>query len=329
MSAYQYPTSTLHVIFGTGPMGTGIARELLKRGQTVRMVNRSGRQPLDLPPVEVCAGDAYNADFVRDMTQGAAVVYQAAQPEYHQWVTHFPQLQDAIVAGLTAAGSSAESRPRLAVVENLYMYGQADGPMREDTPYNAHTRKGKVRAAMAESLLATHRAGALRVVMARGSDFFGPNDPVSGGFHYQPALAGRTVNGYGNIDAPHTATFTEDFARALVMLAAQDDTFGQAWHVPNAPTISQRAYLNMIFAAAGTTPKINAVSPLMMRLVGVFSTGAREMVEMMYQFAGSFVVDHSKFAARFGTTGEAAPTPLDEAVRRTVAWFRAHPEFGH
>jgi len=36
-------------------------------------------------------------------------------------------------------------------------------------------------------------------------------------------------------------------------------------------------------------------------------------------------VDHSKFARAFGDHA----TSLRESVARTVAWFRAHPAFGH
>ena len=38
-----------HVIFGTGPLGTAVMRELVRRGKRVRMVNRSGRAPQGVP----------------------------------------------------------------------------------------------------------------------------------------------------------------------------------------------------------------------------------------------------------------------------------------
>jgi nucleoside-diphosphate-sugar epimerase len=37
-----------------------------------------------------------------------------------------------------------------------------------------------------------------------------------------------------------------------------------------------------------------------------------------YQLEQPFVVDHTKFARAFG----AQPTPKDEAIRQTVAWYR-------
>jgi uncharacterized protein YbjT (DUF2867 family) len=35
--------SNLHVIFGTGPLGMAVMRELAAHGARVRMVNRSGK----------------------------------------------------------------------------------------------------------------------------------------------------------------------------------------------------------------------------------------------------------------------------------------------
>jgi uncharacterized protein YbjT (DUF2867 family) len=115
------------------------------------MVNRSGKRPADVPvEVEVIGGDAFNTDFTRHAARDAAVVYQCAQPEYHQWTTKFVPLQNAILEGAAAAGA------RLVVGDNLYMYGEVDGPIREDLPYAATTRKGKARAEAARQVLAAH-----------------------------------------------------------------------------------------------------------------------------------------------------------------------------
>ena len=35
-------TSNLHVVFGTGPLGRSVVNELIRRGQRVRVVSRSG-----------------------------------------------------------------------------------------------------------------------------------------------------------------------------------------------------------------------------------------------------------------------------------------------
>lgn len=312
--------NALHVIYGTGPMGCAVARELLRRGNTaIRMVNRSGRLPLDLEGVEVVAGDAYDVARNRDLTRGAAVVYQCAQPAYHEWPEKFPPLQAAIVEALT--GTTA----KLVVCENLYMYGEVNGPLHEDLPYTARTRKGQVRARMAEDLLNAHQAGKIRVAIGRGSDFFGPNDPLSGGFVFYPALAGKQASGYGRLDVPHTMTYTGDFGKALVILGEHDEALGQAWHVPSAPAVTGKEYLQMVFEEAGTAPNIGLITRPMMWLAGFFNAAARETVEMLYEFEKPFVVDHSKFARAFGDHA----TSLREAIKTTLAWFRAYPDLPH
>lgn len=310
----------LHVVFGTGPMGRALAGELHANGHKVRLVNRSGR--LDEAPAgaELVAADLYDPAQVRTVTQGAAVVYQAAQPAYHQWPEKFPALQAAIITGLTDTGA------KLVLVENLYMYGETGGaPMTEATPQNAHTRKGRTRAAMSRAAFEAHQAGKLRVTAGRAADFFGPwaLDSALGERVFYPLLAGKPANLVGNVDMPHTFTYTRDFARALVMLGARAAADGQAWHVPNAsPRLTQRELVTLIAEVAGVEPKFSTMGKVMMALGGLFIPAARETVEMMYEFEQPFVVDSGAFERTFGLPA----TPLKEALRATVAWYRNHPE---
>lgn len=312
--------STLHVVFGAGPLGRSVVNELVRRGQTVRVVSRSG-QMLEAPQgVELVAGDLYNAAVVRELAQSAAVAYQCAQPHYYEWPQRFPPLQAAIIDGLTDSGV------KLVIGENLYMYGDTDGkPLTEDLPSAAHTRKGKVRAAMSEAALAAHKAGKVQVALGRGSDFFGPW--VLGSSHgervFYPALVGKSASFGGKLDLPHTVTYIEDFGRALVILGERDEALGQAWHVPNdRPQITQRQFAELVFAETGHPFKASGMGKLMMALGGLFIPEARESVEMMYEFEKPFVVDSGKFERTFGVTA----TPMTEAIKATVAWCRAHPQ---
>ncbi|PWH12353.1 MAG: NAD-dependent dehydratase [Anaerolineae bacterium] len=312
--------SELHIIFGTGPIGRAIAEELTMRGKTIRMVNRSGKMDEAPAGVEILAANLYDPAQVRQAAQGAAVVYQAAQPAYHQWIEKFPPLQQAILEGLTGSGA------KLVLVENLYMYGATGGkPMTEDMPYQAHTRKGKLRAAMSNAAFEAHAAGKLRVTAGRGSDFFGPwgLGSTMGERVFYPLLAGKPANLVGNVDFPHTHTYTRDFARALVMLGERAEADGQAWHVPNDnPRITQREMVTLIAEAAGVEPKFSAMGKFMMMLGGLFIPEAKESVEMMYEFDQPFVADSSRFEQAFGVKA----TPIQEAIRETVAWYKSHPQ---
>jgi nucleoside-diphosphate-sugar epimerase len=307
-------SADLHVIVGTGPLGMATMRELVRRGRRVRMVNRSGQA--DVPEgVAVARGDAYDEASTRAVCAGAAVVYGCAQPAYTTWVRQFPALQAGVLAGAEAAGA------KLVVAENLYMYGQVDRPMTEEMPHAATTRKGRVRATMSEALIAAHRAGRVRVAIGRGSDFYGPGvrESTLGERVFFPALAGKAASAIGDLDQPHTYTYIEDFGAALVNLGERDEALGRAWHVPNAPTLTTRETIATIYHQLGQPPKMSGMGRLMLTLGGLVIPEARETIEMLYEFQHPFVVDHRAYARLFG---DHTATPLEEGIRRTLAWYR-------
>jgi len=315
--------SEYHVVFGTGAIGRAIMEELLKRGASVRMVNRSGRMDEVATGVEVVASDLYDQAKVRKVTRDARVVYQASQPNYNQWPEKFPLLQKSIIDGLT--GSTA----KLVIVENLYMYGDTHGkPMTEDLPYKADTRKGRVRAEISTAAFNAHKDGRVRVTAARGGNFFGPwgTDSTMGGRVFFPLLRGKPAQLIGRTDLPHSHTYIKDYGRALVTLGEHDEADGQAWHVPNdQPMISQGELVHMFAEEAGVEPKINSMGRLMMAMGGVFIPAAKETFEMMYEFEKPFIVDSGKFEKAFGIKA----TPIRDAIRETVHWYKNHVELDH
>ena len=313
--------SATHVILGTGAIGRAIMNELIKRGESVRMVNRSGKMGEAPAGVEVVASDLYDPAKVKEVTRDAKVVYQSSQPNYYEWPKKFPPLQKSIVEGLSGSDS------KLVLVENLYMYGETNGkPMTEDMPHNAHTRKGKTRSQLSNAAFSAHREERLRVTAGRGSDFFGAwglPTAAMGERTFYPMLKGKAANLVGNIDVPHTHTYIPDFGKALVILGERAEADGQAWHVPNDnPRVTQREMVKMIADEMGAEPKFSAMGKLMMQIGGLFIPEAKEQVEMMYEFEQTFIVDSSKFEKTFGMKA----TPMKDAIKETVAWYRSHPE---
>jgi len=309
-----------HVVLGTGAIGRAVAEELVRRGESVRMVNRSGKMD-DVPAgVAVVASELYDQAEVKEVTRGAKVVYQASQPEYFKWPEKFPSLQKSILDGLTGSGA------KLVLVENLYMYGDTDGkPMTEDMPHNAHTRKGRVRGEISTAAFDAHKEGRVRVTSARGGNFFGPwgTDSTMGARAFYPLLHGKPAQLIGRTDLPHTHTYIRDFGTALVILGERDEADGQAWHVPNdQPRMSQGDLVRMFAEEAGAEPKMSSMGKIMMAVGGLFIREAKETVEMMYEFDRPFVVDSGKFEKTF----DMKATPMKEAIRDTVAWYQSHPE---
>ncbi len=212
--------------------------------------------------------------------------------------------------------------------DNLYAYGPVDGPLTEDLPAQAATRKGQVRTLMAERLLAAHRLGTLQVAIGRSSDYYGPGgaNSVVGDVLFGAAAEGKRARWLGRLDVPHSLNYLPDVARALVTLGARSEALGEVWHLPAAEPLTGRAFVGLIAAALGRPVKVTATSRLALRVAGVFDPRARESAEMLYQWERPFVLDASKFQRAFGPL---EPTPHRQAVATTVAWFRERAGHTH
>jgi nucleoside-diphosphate-sugar epimerase len=307
----------LHVVFGAGPLGLALLRALEARKLRTRLVTRGGKRAIgSATPFEWFEADATDSRSAQRACAGATVVYHCAGAPYHRWGQLLPKMMDGI------AGAARVADAKLIYADNLYLYGKITGPMTEDLPSNPNSRKGRVRAQLADRLLEAHSRGALRAAIGRGSDFFGPNVLLShaGNRLFPQALAGKSVDVLGDPDRLHSFTFIDDFASALAVLGEREQALGRAWHVPTAQALTHRAFIERVYRLAGTEPKLRAVPRAMVSLLAVVDPTLREVKEMLYQFEEDFVVDSSRFTETFGL----APTPLDDAIGSTLTWYRAN-----
>jgi nucleoside-diphosphate-sugar epimerase len=267
--------------------------------------------------VEVLAADVAHGAEVMRACDGAAVVYHCANPPYARWPELHPPLMKAIIEG------AASARAKLIFGDNLYAYGPVDGPLTEDLPYRARGANGRTRARIAEDLMRANQDGRVRAAIGKASDFFGPHALQSavGNGVFARALAGKPARVLGDPDLPHTVTYIEDFGKALVTLGERDEALGGVWHVPNAETVTMRRFVEFVFAEVGHAPRLRAAPSWSLALVGLFNPTLRAVREQLYQSERPWVVDSSKFERTFGWKA----TPLPEAVRATVAWFREQP----
>lgn len=282
----------------------------------MRAVNRSGMRP-DLMPADVEMAKADVADRTQAATAatGASVVYQALNPPYHLWHKFFPVLQAATLAAAKTANAGYVS------IENLYMYDSSQ-PMTEASPVVPVSRKGALRQKMAEEVMAAHARGEVRATALRSSDYYGPGvlGSALGERVFGNLVAGKKAQLSGSIQMPHSLSYIEDVGLAAAALGTHDKALGQVWIAPHAPARTQGQMVEEACRVLGVEPRISAVSPLMMRVVGMFIPAARASVEMMYEFTAPFVVDSSRMESEFGLSA----TPIPEAVQRTITWYRAH-----
>lgn len=307
-------TAGCHVVLGAcGGLGSAVVRALLAAGLSVVAVTRTQRPDLT-SAVQARVGDASDPEQARRLFDGAAVVYHCASVPYAQWATVLPRLMDGVLAGVASTGS------RLVYGDNLYMYGPVRGPLTESLPRSAATPKCRLRAVLTERLLEAGAAGRVQATVGCASDLYGPGvtNAVLGGRAIRAALTGQTAYVLGHPDMPHTYTFIDDAARALLVLGQRHEALGQVWHLPSAPTETTRQVLTRLYAACDHTVRYRSLSSLLMAVAGLVHRQLWEARETLYQFEAPFAVDHGKFERAFG----ASPTPHEEAVRQTLAWFR-------
>ncbi|WP_217169326.1 NAD-dependent epimerase/dehydratase family protein [Streptomyces sp. AC512_CC834] len=314
MSTVTPQPHATHTVLGSGPAGTELARELVRRGHPVRLVDRRADGP-GIEGVERFAADVSTAEGARAAVGDAAVVYHCVNAAYHLQVEVMPRVQAAVLAAVEASGA------RLVVLDTLYPYGETGGAvMTEDSPWQATSRKGRMRAELDERYLAAHRSGRARVVLGRSADFVGPGvlNSSLGAAVFPGALTGGEVVGFGDIGLPHSYTDIRDVAAGLATLGEREEGDGRVWHLPTAPAVSTREIHMMIEKRVGRPLDVVVLERL--RAVGPFDEQfVAEYEEMFYQHTEPQIMDSTAFERTFAVT----PTPLADTVDATVTWYGA------
>jgi len=311
----------LQVVFGNGPVGCAAAKALLGRGLRVLMVSRSGRRPEEaltgLGRLDTLAADALDPDAVTTASRGATHIYHCMNVPYQYWARTLAVMQGNLVAAAEAQGAV------LAVAENLYSYSRGVPVIDEATAEEAPTRKGRLRKRLHESIVAEADAAGFRWAAVRASDYYGPGADAQSVFgtgrFLDPLFAGRRLSLLGDLDLPHSYTYSEDYGRALACAALDPSAHGRAWIVPNDRAMTTREVAEMFLAAAGRAAKVGTIPRLALTALGLFSPLIREVGEMLYQKEEPYIVDGSLFGDKFGFE----PTPLERGIAATIAWYRS------
>jgi nucleoside-diphosphate-sugar epimerase len=306
-------TLELHVVFGSGQVGTKLVDRLLARGLRVRSVRRSVETSRHTAH-EAVQADVSDRDAAIRAATGATVVYHCISAPYHQWPTQLASLYRHIAAAAQRAGA------RLVVLDNVYAVG-ATGTFDENTPEQPCSRKGILRKALADELRAMHARGDLMVTIGRASDFFGPGVDKTTLIHPRAIaqlLGGETVDVIGDIDQPHSWSYAPDVAEGLLELGMHPELAGQTLHLPVLPAQTGRSLLTALAAELKVPLQTRRMPGWMLKVAGIFSPLMHELPEMQYQFEHPFVMSD----ARIRDLLPIRPTPLQEQIAATAAWLR-------
>jgi nucleoside-diphosphate-sugar epimerase len=301
----------LHVVVGSGPVGTTLANTLLGEGHDVRVVTRRGTGP---EGAERISADAADPATLAKAAEGAAVIYNCANPAYDRWVKDWPPIANSILA------AARENEAVVAITGNLYGYGPVTGPMTHATSQRPSSVKGGVRKQMWEDALEAQRAGEIPgAVEVRGSDYVGDCPSMLTMMVLPRMAAGKSAALPADLDALHTWSSPADTGRLLALVGSDSSAWGQAWHVPSPEPVTIRTLVEMACAEAGIEQtKLGSLPQVILKTVGLFNSMAGSLAEMTYQFRAPFILDATDTEAKYGM-GHAS---LEDMVRANVAYFR-------
>ena len=161
--------------------------------------------------------------------------------------------------------------------------------------------------------------GRARVAALRQPDFYGLNVGLAylGDTTIGALARGKPALFFGSPDIPHDYAYVPDIARAVTtLLDAPNSAFGQAWHLPCAPTRTTREILQIAADTLGAPLRIRSLPAPLLGPIGLFSPMMREMREMRFQWDQPYRVN-----------GETAPRPsgpTQHPSRRASARRRFH-----
>lgn len=307
----------MKTIIGTGQLGLAIMQMLLDKNphEEIMVVNRSGKIPISTPPnVQVIAADATSTEDMETVAGKSTIIFSCTDMPYNKWAVFYPATARAL------ANALSKTTARLVFADNLYSYGNVLGKeMHEQMPHTAQTKKGKIRAGVIDTLLFSGDTFNSRVAFVKAADFIGPNihKGVFDKAFLDDVYNGRKVKLFGNIALPHQFTYIKDFAAAMINVGTADDTFGQIWHVPNAPALSPDKWVHLFEIFTNKPIKKMVLPKMLIRVAGIFNSFAGELYEMAYQFEHPYLVNHVKYVKRFGHH----TTYPSDIVKETVEWY--------
>jgi len=301
------------ILGGGGAIGTSLAKELKHYTSTIRIVSRNPQKVNDTD--ELHPANLLNAEEVMDAVKGSEIVYLTVGLPYSTkiWQQQWPVVMRNVIAACKKHNAS------LVFFDNMYMYDSKHmANMTEDTPVNPSSKKGKVRAQIAQMLLAEIANGTVTALIARAADFYGPNigNSLISESVVNKFRLGKSATWLGSADKVHSFTYTPDAARATALLGNTLEAYNQVWHLPTHQTLlTGKDWITLLAKEMNITPKYQVIPVWMLSILGVFIPIIREFRDIAYQYTQDYRFNSAKFDRQFKFVTTSPETAVKEIAR--------------
>lgn len=277
----------------------------------IRLISRNHRKINEND--ELVKADLTQNEEVDQAVEGSEMVYLTVGLPYKTkvWQTTWPPLIRNVINACKKHGA------KLVFFDNVYMYDPDYlQKMTEETPVRPVSKKGKVRAEIAQMLMDEVDQGKLTALVARSADFLGTQNSVPIEVVYKNFKKGRKAQWFPSADKIHSFTYVPDAGKATAMLGNTPSAFNDVWHLPtDATPIKGKHWIELFARVMDVDPSYSVIPNWMLSILGLFMPFLHELKEMNYQYERDYVFDSSKFEAKFDFT----PTQTEDAVKGVVA----------
>ena len=312
----------------TGFLGWHVARKLIERGHRVRALARPGSRVRELD-VEVVTGDLRDPESLASVTAGCGVVFHVAA-DYRLWAKDPDELFRSNVDGTRNMLQAAREAgvERLVYTSTVGCIGMpGDQPGSEDLPVGLDDMSGPYKQSKfrAEQVALEFARQGFPVIIVN------PTAPI-GDHDFKPTPTGKIVVDFLKGDLPAfvdtglNVVDAGDTAEGHV-LACERGRPGERY-ILGCENLTLQQILERLAGVSGMkAPRWRIPYPVAY-LAGVVSTAManvtghepRAPLDAVRMARKKMWVSSDKARAELGFT----PGPVDEALKRAVAWFQAN-----
>ncbi len=325
------PSPPTLITGATGFVGSAVARTLLARGHTLRLLVRRGSDRSNIAdlPAELAEGDLTDPASLARAAEGCRYLFHVAA-DYRLWVPDPERMMQANVDGTRALllAAQAQGVERIVYCSSVAALGLVgDGTVADETTevhpekIVGHYKQSKYHAEQA--VLALVRDHAMPVVIVNPSTPVGPRDvkPTPTGKMIRDAATGRMP---AYVETGLNIVHVDDVAEGHA-LALERGVVGEKY-ILGGEDFSLGALFAAVARAAGRTPPrvrlpIAPLYPLALACEALARFGIEPVVtrETLAMARKKMFFSSAKARAELGY----APRPAVRAIEDAVAWFSA------
>lgn len=285
------------ILGATGQIGRELASELgRKYTHDIRLVSRHPKKVNETD--ELVQADLLNPRQTLRAVAGAETVYLTAglPIQTRLWVEQWPVIVRNVIDACVAHGG------KLVFFDNTYMYPQTSVPHVESTAFQPYGEKGRVRAAIAEMVLAEMDRGRIQTMICRAPEFYGPGktQSMTNSAILDTLRRGTKAKVFLRDDTKRTLIYTPDASRAMALLGNTPDAYNQTWHLPcDDDRLTYREFVALAAQELGVAPRYTVVKAWQLKLAGLFNQKVRDIWELLPRYAVDNIFVSDKFKKRF------------------------------